>query len=227
MPFAAPILLAALLASSLVGVPAVSAIGLGAAPQVALPRKVAATADATKLLRKLPVEPEVRFGYDRSLFVHWTDANADGCDTRREVLLAEAVSDPAVGPDCFISGGSWWSAYDGASVDGYPSSFDVDHMVPLAEAWDSGARAWPAEIRTLFANDLGSPASLIAVTASTNRSKSDKDPASWLPRSEAVCGYVADWVRVKFRWGLSVDRAERKALGRALSQCDPRATLTR
>lgn len=226
MPFAAPILLAALVASSLLVAPAGAAVGQGSASQVHVPRKVAPTADASKLLRKLKVAPEVRVGYDRSLFTHWIDADSDGCDTRREVLLAEAITPPVVGPDCFMSGGAWWSAYDDVRVEGYPSTFDVDHMVPLAEAWDSGARTWAPDTRTLFANDIDSPSSLIAVTAASNRSKSDKDPTEWLPRAEAACGYAADWVRVKFRWGLSVDRAERQALARVLAQCDPRATLT-
>lgn len=226
MHFAAPLLLMSLLASAFMGLPSAVSGAESGLSSAAVPRKVSASADARKLLRKLPVRSEVRSGYERELFVHWVDVDGDGCDTRREVILAEAVTVPKVGADCFITGGSWWSAYDNVAVQGYPATFDVDHLVPLAEAWDSGARLWDEETRTLFANDLDFKASLIAVTASSNRSKSDQDPAEWLPRQEAVCGYVADWVRVKFRWSLSVDRVERRELSGILADCDPRSSLT-
>jgi len=77
-------------------------------------------------------------GYDRSLFKHWIDADKDGCDTRAEVLIEEAIVKPKVGPKCKLTGGKWLSAYDGKTVIN-SSLLDVDHMVPLAEAWRSGA----------------------------------------------------------------------------------------
>ncbi len=174
------------------------------------------------LLDALPVRPEVaRAGYDRDLFRHWIDADGDGCDTRREVLLAEAVTAPGVGGGCRLSGGVWYSAYDGATETGTGRGFDVDHMVPLAEAWDSGASEWGPERREDFANDLGYPDSLVAVSARSNRSKSAQDPAEWQPPDAAArCWYASAWVAVKTRWGLSADQREVDALRGVLTGCD-------
>lgn len=167
------------------------------------------------VLDALPVAPEQRAGYSRTLFRHWIDADGDGCDTRREVLIEEAVVAPTVSAPCSLSGGEWWSLYDGLTFTD-PSDLDIDHVVALAEAWDSGAYGWQPARRQALANDLGVPWSLIAVSASSNRSKSDKDPAEWLPpRIEATCGYLADWVAVKARWALAVDSAERNAVAGA------------
>jgi len=79
-------------------------------------------------------------GYDRSLFKHWIDADKNGCDTRAEVLISEAVVKPKKDKKCKITGGKWLSAYDNKSVIN-ASQLDVDHLVPLAEAWRSGAWA--------------------------------------------------------------------------------------
>jgi hypothetical protein len=115
--------------------------------------------------------------------------------------------------------GQWLSLFDGVTTTD-PSSFDVDHMVPLKEAWDSGAYGWDSATRTAFANDLGYAHSLVAVTASSNRSKSDRDPAQWLPSNEAfLCSYTFRWLAVKYRWSLSIDRAEALQLGRLVSSC--------
>lgn len=170
-------------------------------------------------LENLRVEPENRSGYDRDLFEHWIDADGDGCDTRREVLIRESLTPVTVGAGCDISGGNWVSLYDGFTSSD-PSDFDIDHMVPLAEAWDSGASGWSDSRRRDFANDLSSSYSLKAVSSSSNRSKSDGDPADWLPPNSAyVCEYVQQWVSVKQQWDLSVDEAEAITLGDVLSRC--------
>lgn len=176
-------------------------------------------------VRALPVAVETREGYDRDLFEHWVDADGDGCDTRDEVLLAEARTAPAVGPGCVLSGGRWRSAYDGVATDD-PSTFDVDHLVPLAEAWDSGARAWDADTRRRFANDLDDPRPLRAVSAGSNRSKGDRDPAEWLPE-RARCRYAREYVATKLRWRLTVDRPERRALRELVAGCGPRTLHVR
>lgn len=165
----------------------------------------------------LPEAAEVRTGYARKLFPHWIDADGDGCSTRNEVLLAEADDPPTVGDDCKLTGGRWYSYYDGVSVNG-PGGLDIDHMVALAEAWDSGARNWTTATRRLFANDLGDYRSLVAVTASANRSKGDQDPDEWLP-DEQRCRYVKQWVAVKHRWRLTVDSAEKDALTALAADC--------
>lgn len=171
------------------------------------------------LVAALPVVPERRAGYEREAFEHWVDADGDGCDTRREVLLAEALDAPAVGDGCRLSGGRWRSAYDGIVVTD-AAELDIDHVVALAEAWDSGAWAWSEGRREAFANDLAVPWALIAVTAAANRAKRDLDPADWLPpRAESRCGYLVAWVAVKVRWGLAVDAVERVALARLAGAC--------
>ncbi|MGW2272569.1 HNH endonuclease family protein [Streptomyces yangpuensis] len=162
----------------------------------------------------LPLAVEDRTGYQRTSFRHWNsgDVPADGCNTRAEVLLAEAVVYPEIGPGCTLTGGVWWSYYDEREVTP-AGALDIDHMVPLAEAWDSGASAWTAARREAYANDQGQQASLVAVTARSNRSKADQDPAEWLPPSaDALCRYGAEWTATKLRWGLAVDEAERDRL---------------
>ena len=94
----------------------------------------------------LTVAAENRTGYSRDLFPHWIDADGDGCNTRNEVLIAEADDPVTVGDDCTLSGGRWFSYYDHVSWTD-PGRIDIDHLVPLAEAWDSGASAWTAQRR--------------------------------------------------------------------------------
>ncbi|HEX6967974.1 MAG TPA: HNH endonuclease family protein [Micromonosporaceae bacterium] len=167
----------------------------------------------------LPVAVEVRTGYSRDLFPHWIDADGDGCNTRYEVLIAEAVTTPTVGSGCALSGGRWYSYYDAAYWT-QPSDLDIDHMVPLAEAWDSGARNWTTTRRRAFANDLGDYRSLVAVTDNVNQAKGDKDPAEWMPPyGGAHCRYIAEWVAVKIRWQLTVDSAEKAALTDRANSC--------
>lgn len=172
-----------------------------------------------QLLASLRIATEVTSGYDRDLFRHWIDADGDGCNARREVLIAEAIEPPTIGDRCELIGGRWYSAFDGQYTED-DSSFDVDHMVPLKEAWDSGANAWSSDQRRAFANDLDLPQTLIAVSASSNRSKSDRDPADWLPPLASYrCQYVEDWVRVKVKWQLSVDEREFSAIRSVLAAC--------
>ncbi len=174
-----------------------------------------------ELLARLETLPEHPGGYARSLFVHWVDADNDGCGTRNEVLIAESRTTPRVGSGCSV-GGSWRSAYDGLSTT-KASSLDIDHVVALKEAWDSGAWNWTSARRKSFANDLGDSRSLRAVSAASNRSKSDKDPAQWLPPLASFrCTYASEWVVVKVRWSLSVDTRERAALKGILTGCPVR-----
>jgi hypothetical protein len=170
-------------------------------------------------LSGLTIAAEQTTGYDRDLFKHWIDADRDGCDTRREVLIAESITPVTVGSGCSLTGGKWFSAYDGVETTD-ASTFDIDHVVALKEAWDSGANSWTADRRQSFANDLENAFSLIAVTASSNRSKGEKDPAEWLPtRTTYKCTYVIEWIRVKKAWNLTVDQAEYNALQRVLATC--------
>jgi hypothetical protein len=162
----------------------------------------------------LPVAAETRSGYDRARFTHWVDADGDCRDTRDEVLAAESLV-PVSG--CDVQHGRWRSSYDGVTT-WQSAGFDVDHLVPLAEAWDSGAGHWNAATRQRYANDLRDSRTLVAVTASANRSKSDRDPAEWLP-ALGRCTYLRHWVAVKIRWRLTVDRTEKRALLRLADTC--------
>jgi hypothetical protein len=167
----------------------------------------------------LRIEPEHVGGYDRDLFADWYDADRDGCNTRKEVLIAESLDPVQIGSGCSISGGRWFSIYDNVETTD-SSKFDIDHMVPLSEAWDSGAWNWNADQRKHFANDLDQPFFLIAVTASSNRSKSDRDPAEWMPpNANYHCEYVRIWIEIKRAWDLSVDQAEHNYLANKLASC--------
>jgi hypothetical protein len=175
------------------------------------------------LLGQLEVRPEKSSTpYRRDLYRHWIDEDGDGCDTRREVLRQESS---IAMTDCRQSAGDWTSVYDGESVQ-LARQLDVDHVVALAEAHRSGADRWDVQRRTAYANDLGSPWSLVAVTASSNRSKSDRDPARWTPNTQSGRCFLAQaTVITKWRWALSVDREELNALRRELRQC-PSLTVT-
>ncbi|MGW3377424.1 HNH endonuclease family protein [Streptomyces hydrogenans] len=190
-----------------------------AAPTAPAAAQVLNLADAVDLV---PIADESRTGYTRDKFKHWNTGldPADGCNTRAEVLLAEAVESPAVAAGCKLSGGAWLSYYDAQEVTD-PAKLDIDHMVPLAEAWDSGASAWDAKRREAYANDQDAAASLVAVTARTNRQKADQDPATWMPPApDAQCRYIGEWTATKLRWGLTVDQAEADALKVYAEACE-------
>ncbi|MFG2656068.1 HNH endonuclease family protein [Streptomyces sp. NPDC048425] len=96
----------------------------------------------------------------------------------------------------------------------------MDHLVPLAEAWDSGASTWTAKEREAYANDLGDARALIAVSAASNRSKADQDLSTWQPPAKGYrCQYATDRVADKTRWGLCIDPTEEAALAETLSRC--------
>lgn len=196
------------------------AIGLTLA---VLPNSAAAT-DIESKFSALLVADEIKTGYQRALFRHWIDADGNGCNTRYEVLIAEAITPPTVSANCRLSGGSWRSEFDNKIIRDF-RLLDVDHFVPLAEAWRSGAANWTEKQRTDFANDLNLPDSLIAVSRNSNRSKSDRDVARWLPTNQNyLCQYLISWVEVKFKWKLTVDLTERKALEDGLINCSAIST---
>ncbi|WP_030788319.1 HNH endonuclease family protein [Streptomyces sp. NRRL S-920] len=204
----------AALAAALLALPLTSASPSAAdADPVALPMTL------KQAVAALPTAAESREGYERSRFPYWTDDDRDGCDTREEVLVTESRTAPTIGEGCKVTAGRWFSYYDGRTIT-QPRGLAIDFTVPLAEAWDSGASAWNAVRRTAYANDLGDERSLVAVTARSNRAKSDQDPAEWQPPlADARCTYTNHWVATKLRWGLSVDKAERQALRELAAGC--------
>jgi len=183
-----------------------------------------AGSSALEVLATIRIVPEYTVGYDRELFPHWKDLDADGCDTRREVLKRDSQTKVVVGSSCTVSSGTWYSPYDGATWTN-PSDVDIDHVVALNEAWQSGGYAWSTQQRTNYANDLTDDRTLLAVTDSVNQSKSDKDPTEWLPPLASYrCTYLANWVSVKARWSLSMDEGEHAAVKSALAGCATRTS---
>ncbi|WP_223701159.1 HNH endonuclease family protein [Sutcliffiella deserti] len=181
----------------------------------AFPPGTPSKSTAQSQLNSLTVKSESSMsGYSRDKFSHWI-SQGNGCDTRQVVLKRDA---DYYSGNCPVTSGKWYSYYDGVIVYS-PSEIDVDHVVPLAEAWRSGASSWTAEKRKNFANDLQGP-NLIAVTASVNRSKGDQDPSTWQPpRYSARCGYAKWWINTKYRWGLSLQSSEKSSLQTMLNSC--------
>ncbi|MCM3298435.1 HNH endonuclease family protein [Streptomyces pseudogriseolus] len=203
------------IAAALTGL--IASVGLFNAPaaSAALPTPVSA-ATARSYLATLDVRTESRTGYDRDLFPHWI-TQSGACNTRETVLKRDG-SGVVTDSSCAATSGSWYSPYDGATWSA-ASDVDIDHLVPLAEAWDSGAGSWTTSRRQAFANDLTRP-QLLAVTDNVNQAKGDQDPATWMPSRTAYhCTYVRAWVQVKYYYDLAVDSAEKSALQGYLNNC--------
>jgi hypothetical protein len=180
----------------------------------------AATVTGEELLGKLTVEAESTRHYDRDKFMKdWADRNGDCQDTRSEVLQDESsvpVTFWANNPCKPVMTGQWLSWYDEKTWTDPVQDLQIDHVVALSEAWDSGAWAWTTAKRKRYANDLGFAWTLEAVTGSVNQSKGDRDPVDWLPDNH-VCKYARHWVAIKYRWKLSIDTAEKAALAGILT----------
>ncbi|MFF3512857.1 HNH endonuclease family protein [Streptomyces sp. NPDC002573] len=195
----------------------IASVGLlnGPTASAALPTPVSA-ATARSYLASLTVATENRTGYNRDLFPTWITISGT-CNTR-EYILKRDGSNVVTDSSCAATSGSWYSPYDGATWTA-ASDLDIDHLVPLAEAWDSGAGKWTTAQRQAFANDVTRP-QLLAVTDNVNQAKGDQDPATWMPSRTAYrCTYVRAWVQVKYYYNLSVDSAEKTALQNYLSAC--------
>jgi hypothetical protein len=179
------------------------------------------------IFKALPVTKESHASsYARERFGGWIDADGDCHDTRAEVLAAESTTPVTYSSaGCVVSTGQWLSWYDGATWT-RASDVDIDHMVPLAEAWRSGAWQYPPAVRRAYANDLDYGPPLVAVTDNVNQAKSDGDPAEWLPEKKQ-CRYVTHYIATKYRWKLTIDSAESKALRRVLSGKCGAATMAR
>ena len=168
-------------------------------------------------LAGLVITPEgTGAGYSREKFPHWSPVSG-ACNTRETVLKRDGTN-VHTGADCYPTSGTWVSPYDGKTWH-KASDVDTDHLVPLAEAWRSGASGWTTARRKAFANDLQHP-QLVTVTDNVNQAKGDQDPASWKPSLTSYwCAYAADWTAVKSAWHLTADRAEAAALDDMLGTC--------
>lgn len=175
------------------------------------------SAQAQAAIPSLAIAPEINSAFNRETFGNWLDSDMDGCNTRNEVLLSEAINAPRISNKCVLSGGKWLSPYDGKYHD-RATSLAVDHLVPLAEAWRSGASSWSSEQRQAFANDLDDPRVLNAITSSLNSVKKDKDLKSWLPE-KGKCEYIQAWVAIKARYSLTADEGEMAVIKKYLKSC--------
>ncbi|MEV5428615.1 HNH endonuclease family protein [Streptomyces sp. NPDC052701] len=162
-----------------------------------------------------------RTGYDRDKFgTPWADTDSNSCGTRDDILKRDLVRVEFGDDRCEVASGTLdpdpYTGKDVRFVRGR-SQVDIDHVVALSDAWQKGARQWDASKRIALAND---PLNLLAVDASTNRSKGDGDTATWLPPNKAYrCTYVAAQVAVKKKYGLWVTAAEKAAMRSVLSRC--------
>ncbi|MER6198466.1 HNH endonuclease family protein [Streptomyces sp. NPDC001586] len=184
--------------------------------QAAPPTPISASAARAYLATVTPKAEGSTSGYSRDLFPHWSTVSGS-CNTRETVLKRDGVN-VVQDSSCAAVSGSWYSEYDGATWTA-ASDLDIDHVVPLAEAWRSGANSWTTSTRQQFANDRTRP-QLIAVTDNVNQAKGDLDPGKWLPpRTAYRCTYARMWVQVKQYWGLSMDSGEKTALVNILNGC--------
>ncbi|MGK5741527.1 GmrSD restriction endonuclease domain-containing protein [Micromonospora sp. URMC 103] len=195
----------------------VGVVGAAAMPASATPPGIPSKATAQSQLNGLRVATQGSLtGYSRDLFPHWITISGS-CNTREQVLKRDGTS-VVVDGSCAATSGRWYSPYDGATWTA-ASDVDIDHVVPLAEAWRSGANSWTTSRRQSFANDLTRP-QLIAVTDNVNQAKGDQDPSTWQPSlSSYRCTYSKMWITVKYTWSLTLQSSEKTALQSMLNTC--------
>ena len=185
--------------------------------------QVSSPDEASQALQELEVaSPSSMAGYSRERFPHWSKANEFGwdppqasCDVREAALIRDGEN-VEVGSGCKVSSGSWLDPYTAKTYTD-PQEIDIDHVVPLAEAWRSGASSWDDERRERYAND---PLVLLSVEDNANQAKGDKGPEAWKPPNEQEwCDYAQRWIQIKAEYGLSVDEQEKEALEQMLGTC--------
>ncbi len=178
--------------------------------------------DSISTLNSLEVKGRApKTGYSRAQFPHWSDLDRNGCDARNDILkrdLTEVVF--KVGTrDCKVLTGVLLDPFSNKvlTFTSVKSAVDIDHVVALSNAWQTGAAFFDRNIRSQIAND---PLNLLAVDAKLNRQKGDGDAATWLPPNKAFrCEYVSRQVSVKAKYVLWVTPPEKEAILRVLSNC--------
>jgi len=181
------------------------------------PPGIPTLATAKKELAALTVQaPGSQDGYERSKFKTWITISGT-CDTREYVLKRDGT-DVVVDSSCKSTSGTWVSPYDGATWTS-ASDLDIDHFVPLSNAWKTGASSWTADQREAFANDVTNP-QLWAVTDTVNESKGDSGPEDWKPPlTSFYCTYAKTWIRVKSIYNLTINSDEKTALTSMIGTC--------
>ena len=182
----------------------------------------AAPIDALAALNNLEVKGRApKTGYARSQFPHWSDPDRNGCDARNDTLKRDLTNITyKVGTrDCKVIAGQLLDPFSGKVITFSTTKvvIDIDHVVALSNAWQTGAAYFDKNKRSQIAND---PLNLLAVDSKLNRQKGDGDAATWLPPSKAFrCEYVARQVAVKAKYGLWVTQPEKVAIYKILSTC--------
>jgi len=183
------------------------------------------TGTAAALLEKLPVKGRApKTGYERTQFGDgWMVIN--GCDTRN-IILHRDLKNPVVGDGCKVLSGTLEDPYTGKTIvfkrgAGTSDAVQIDHVVALSNAWQTGAGLLTPQRREELAND---PLELLAVDGKANQNKSDGDAATWLPPNKAFrCQYTARQIAVKAKYDLWVTPPERDAMVRILTTCPGQA----
>ena len=166
--------------------------------------------------------------YDRGDWNHWVDDDKDCQNTRHEVLIEESLKEISFksAKQCQVATGEWLDSYTGDTVTD-ATKLDVDHMIPLKNAHDSGGWAWDKDKKAAYANEMGYADHLIAVTASANRKKGARGPEEYKPaKQDYWCDYAIDWVQIKVDWELSATKAEWEALQEMLKTCESTSSIT-
>ncbi|NMH99915.1 HNH endonuclease [Pseudonocardia sp. K10HN5] len=185
-----------------------------------------ATGNAATALASLPVKGRApKTGYTRDQFgPSWADVDRNGCDQRNDVL-ARDMTDETFKPgthNCVVLTGRLHDPYSGKDIaftrgQDTSSAVQIDHVVALSNAWQTGAQQLDPATRQLLGND---PLNLLAVDGPLNNQKGDGDAATWLPPQRGYrCTYVARQVAVKVKYHLWVTAAERDAINEILQRC--------
>ena len=182
----------------------------------------AAPIEALVALNNLEVKGRApKTGYARSQFPHWSDPDRNGCDARNDTLKRDLtnISYKVGTRECKVIAGQLLDPFSGKVITFSPTKavIDIDHVVALSNAWQTGAAYFDKNKRSQIAND---PLNLLAVDSKLNRQKGDGDAATWLPPSKAFrCEYVERQIQVKSKYQLWVTAAEKAAISRVLAEC--------
>jgi hypothetical protein len=182
---------------------------------------IAALPAGVEPLAVAPASHESTYARERFGASGWIDDDGDCQNTRAEVLIQESTVPVTftTGRDCAVATGQWTDPWSGA-VSTSAGALDIDHTVPLANAWRSGAWAWTPEQRVAYANDLADLPHLDAILLGENRSKGDAGPEQWRPPSRSAwCAYAQTWTQIKARWQLSATSAEWDAVLELAATC--------
>ncbi|HVE26117.1 MAG TPA: excalibur calcium-binding domain-containing protein, partial [Sporichthya sp.] len=189
----------------------------GTAAEAAVPRTT-----PFALLKQLIVTPETTTTAPRS-FAAWSKPTVKQCTTLRAQVLAADATGPTP-RTCSPAGLRWTDPLTG-TIQHDATRMTVVRLVPIEEAWDSGASRWDAKTRKAFANDLGYDGTLVAVSKAGAAKRKDREPSAWNPPEKLTCAYATQWMTVKLRWRLTVDKAEYDALRHVMgiNKCDQRS----